>query len=469
MLQKILSWPGSTYFRTVVLFRLRYKNDLMKKLSGYLLTAFLALAGNSGVAQTITTFAGNGTYSFSGDGGPATLASLGRPVDVYVAASGSVYIVDQWNNRVRLVNSSGTISTIAGNGTTAWASEGVAATTVGIDHPRAICADASGNLYVADEGNERIRKITPGGLIYNAAGNGTSAYSGDGGPATSASIYGALGVCTDAGGNLYIGDSRNYVVRKVTPAGIISTFAGNGVAGSGGDGGPATAAQFTSPSGLCFDAAGNLYVADYWRVRKITPAGIITTFAGNGTLGYSGDGGPATAAAINNIVGICLDATGNLYIADQGNNVVRKVTTAGIISTYAGTGTAGFSGDGGPAAAARLNEPTGVRMDGSNNLYIADYSNQRIRKVFAYNVAVGNTGATNVAVNVYPNPASTTIFVDCGQPINAQISGLDGRILLTQDNVEKVDISHLTPGNYLLHILDPATGANLYNKVITRE
>jgi hypothetical protein len=444
------------------------QNCFMNKLPGYLLAAFIAFAGTHASAQIITTIAGNGAFSFSGDGGPATAAALSGPHDIF-PTPGGLYIADQWNNRIRFVNSVGTISTIAGNGTTAWAGEGIPATTAGLSFPRGVCTDAAGNVLIADEGNERIRKVTPGGLIYNYAGNGTGAYSGDGGPATSACIHDPMAVCTDAAGNLYIADEMNSVVRKVTPAGIISTFAGTGTAGHSGDGGPATSANFQSPMGLCFDAAGNMYVSDYWWIRKITPAGIVSTIAGNGTLGYTGDGGPATSASFDNAKGICVDAAGNVYFSDQNNHRVRKITPAGIISTYAGTGVFGFSGDGGAPGAAQLNMPTGLRMDVAGSIYIGDYGNNRVRKIWSATAAIGNTGAATVVVNAYPNPASSNITIECQQPVNAQIMSLDGRVLLKEDNTTKIDISSLATGNYLLVVFDPATGARLYNKVITRE
>ena len=285
----------------------------MKRFFVCILSVCFVFTAGLGHAQTITTIAGTGVWDFYGDGGPATAAALGFPIDVFVTPSGGLYIADEWNNRIRYISPAGVISTFAGDGTMAWASEGVPATTVGIFHPRAVCADAAGNVFIGDEGNERVRKVTPAGLIYNAAGNGSMAYSGDGGPATDASIYGPYGVCTDAAGNLYIGENSNYVVRKVNPGGIISTFAGNGTGGYGGDGGPATAANFIGAAGVCFDATGNMYVADFNKVRMISTAGIITTIAGTGTSGYSGDGGPATAAMVNEVFGICMDADGNLY------------------------------------------------------------------------------------------------------------------------------------------------------------
>ncbi len=206
--------------------------------------------------------------------------------------------------------------------------------------------------------------------------------SGDGGQATAAEIAGAYAVVCDAAGNLYIADN-NSCIRKVTTSGIISTVAGGAIAGFSGDGGDATAAELFDPTGVAIDATGNLYISDSFnsRIRKVNTLGIITTFAGNGTSGYSGDGGPATAAELMFTDEITFDAAGNLYIADYQGNRIRKVNTAGIISTVAGNGTAAYGGDGGQATAAQLNQPPGVAIDASGNLYIADNSNNRIRMV----------------------------------------------------------------------------------------
>ena len=208
-------------------------------------------------------------------------------------------------------------------------------------------------------------------------------FSGDGGPATAARLNMSLGgVALDSAGNLYIADLLNERIRKVSPVGTISTYAGNGGYGFWGDGGPGTAAQLR-PRGMALDPAGNLYIADFGnsRVRKVTPGGTISTYAGTGTPGFAGDGGPATAAQLSFPQGVALDSAGNLYIADSNNNRIRKVTPGGTISTYAGTGLQGFSGDGGPAIDAQLWFPVGVALDSAGNLYIADQENQRIRKV----------------------------------------------------------------------------------------
>jgi hypothetical protein len=230
-----------------------------------------------------------------------------------------------------------------------------------------------------------IRKVSTTGIITTIAGNGTQGFSGDGGPALSASLYRPNGVFVDSSNNIYIADTFNSCVRKINSAGIITTIAGNGTPGYSGDGGKATSALMRTPFAIDMDAAGNLYIADTFNdaIRKVTPAGIMTTVAGNGTPGYSGDGGKATSALLNNPYSVTVDKAGNIYIADLGNSVIRMINPAGIISTVAGNGTPGYSGDGSPATWAQLLGPQSVALDAAGNFYIADYTNNRIRKVGA--------------------------------------------------------------------------------------
>ena len=293
--------------------------------------------------------------------------------------AGNIYIGT--NRRVRKVDATGTIDAVAGNEELRFSGDGRLATDANLAFPADVAVDATGNLYISDAGNERVRKVSVDGIIATVAGSGVNEFSGDGGPAASASLARPTGVAVDAAGNLYISDSGNRRVRKVSVDGIISTVAGNGVAGFSGDGGPATSASLFGASAVAVDAVGNLYIADGNRIRKVSPVGIIATVAGNGLRGFSGDGGPAISAQLNSPRGVTVDAAGNLYIADTVNNRIRKVSADGTITTVAGNGVKGFSGDGGLATDANLNFPPGVAVDGGGNLYIADTQNRRIRKV----------------------------------------------------------------------------------------
>ena len=285
-----------------------------------------------------------------------------------------------------------TIRTIAGDGTGAFAGDGSAAASAQLFDPFGLFLDGSGNLYIADQLNSRIRKVDAAGIITTVAGNGITGYVGDGTAATSAQLNHPCGVALDKDGNIYIADTGNNVIRKVTTSGTISTIAGTSIAGYGGDydpnstadqNGDATIAWLSQPIGLAFDAAGNLYIADSLnsRIRKINTAGIITTLAGNGVYGSMGDGGPATSAALYNPQGIALDSAGNLYIADTSNGLVRKVDKDGIITTVAGNRALGYYGDGGPATSAMLNYPKSLALDADGNLFIVDSFNSRIRVV----------------------------------------------------------------------------------------
>lgn len=391
--------------------------------------------GTNGMA---TIVAGTGSASFSGDGGAATNAGLFSPIDVILDSAGNLLIADSSNNRIRKVDTNGVISTVAGNGTTPFSSQvgdNGAATNAGINTPEGICLDTNGNLFIADTLDQRIRKVATNGTITTVAGNGTAGFTSDGGQATSSELNNPTSVTMDSSNNLYIADSANNRIRKVSASGSISTVAGTGTAGYSGDSGAGTSAKINNPLGVAFDAtARNMFIVDEgnYRVRKMTN-NIITTVAGSGTNGYSGDGGLATNANLAFVQNVSVDKTGNLFIADAGNdlirkagtngnistvagrvlndgdfatnatlnfdygtvlapagnlyiadannNRIRKVDVNGIISTVAGNGIAAYSGDGGAATNASLNHPYSVAPDALGNLFIADRSNYRIRKV----------------------------------------------------------------------------------------
>jgi uncharacterized protein (TIGR03437 family) len=342
----------------------------------------------------------------SGDGGPATSAALNFPTDVAVDTAGNIYIADSNNNRVRKVAADGTISTFAGGGT-ADPGDGGPATAALLKRPVGLALDPAGNLYIAE--GVRIRKVTPAGIISTVIGGG-SFRTADGVPATTTLIT-PDSVAIDPAGNIYATDNSD-LIRKASPNGIISTVSGGFVSATG-DGGPANRAGLNAPSGMAFDASGNLYFADRGnaRIRKVDTAGIITTFAGTTRSGYAGDGGPATDALLGRntaalMQGVAFDRAGNLYFSDPVNNRVRMVNSAGIITTVAGSAVLapGNFGDGGPATAAVLNRPGGIFIDGSGNLYIADVSHNKIRKVTPGSTGTGGQirpaiSTTNGVVN----------------------------------------------------------------------
>ena len=441
-------------------------------------------------AGVITTVAGSGRFgSAGGDGGAAVAARLWEPSGVAVDGAGNLYIADRRNDRIRKVDAAGVITTVAGDGTEGFGGDGGPATAAQLDGPRGVALDGAGNLYIADTGNHRIRKVDAAGAISTVAGREL----GDGGAATGARLRSPAGVAVDGAGNLYIADPGNGRIRKVDAAGVISTVAqlrdpeGVAVDGAGnlyiadtdsdrirkvdaagvisrvagtwrpfgsiGDGGAATAARLDRPEGVAVDGAGNLYIADTFnhRIRKVDAAGVITTVAGSGEGGFGyggfgGDGGPAVDAQLSRPTGVAVDGAGNLYIADTYNYRIRKVDAAGVITTVAGTGRGGYGGDGGPAVAARLTWPRDVALDGAGNLYIADYWNHRIRKVDAAGVI------STVAGDGTEDGSGRGVYGGDGGPATAaQLSGPEGVALDGDGNLYIADT-----GNDLIRRLTPA-------------
>ena len=345
-----------------------------------LLTAAIIICSIS-YAQNITTIAGNHIPGYTGNGGPATAAELNNPADILMDSHGNLIVSEYQSHVIRKIDGSGIITTIAGTGAAGYSGDGGPATAATLNGPCGIAITHTGELYFCDYGNSVIRKIDTAGLITTIAGNGSLGYSGDGGPATAARLN-PTRIAVRSTGAYYIADYHNNCIRMVNTSGIISTVAGNGTVGYSGDGGPATAAQIYQATSVVVDQFGNLYICDQYNqcIRKVNTSGVISTIAGNGTLGYSGDGGPATAATFHYPSNVNVDFKGNIYISDAYNNAVRMVDPGGYISTIAGNGSAGYSGDGGPATAARLNEPWSVTF-GCQTLFIADALNNVVRKV----------------------------------------------------------------------------------------
>jgi sugar lactone lactonase YvrE len=384
----------------------------------------------------ITTVAGAGGHGgFSGDGGPATDAKLNRPTGLAIDGAGDLYIADEGNNRVRRVDPQGVITTVAGNGRSVGVTKHISVTKpqiairppglvarparrVRLSAPEDLTFDRKGNLYVSDYQGEEVLKITPDGLLRVFAGTGTAGYSGNGGPATKARLSGPAGLAVNSRGDLLIADHLNNVIRRVDPSGRITTLSAS------------LKAHLTKPIGLLFRGK-ELYVADPWhnRLLQINPSGAVhlivsgshptylslgprgnilmtdrdanrlyevvlhvgkqsalLPIAGTGSAGFTGDGGPATKAHLNVPYGVAMDRKGNIYVADSDNNRVQKISPSGVVTTFAGTGAAGFSGDDGPAAKATLYKPVGLAFDSAGNLYIADQGNGRIRRVDTHGI-----------------------------------------------------------------------------------
>ncbi len=366
--------PGASYR-----YRMRAFNDTESSAFSNEAAATTLGVSLTGTHWRIDTVAGRRVIDY----GPAIAAQLHFPTGVAVDSAGNLYIADLQANRVRRVDASGIITTVAGTGVGGYSGDNGPAVAAQLDFPTGVAVDSAGNLYIADLGNRCIRRVDARGMITTAAGTGVDGFSGDNGPAIQAQLSRTTGVALDNAGNLYIADFDNHRIRRVDARGMITTAAGTGVDGFSGDNGPAVSARLHGPSGVALDNAGNLYFADSYnhRIRRVDTSGTITTVAGTGVGGFSGDNGPAVSARLHGPSGVALDNAGNLYFADSYNHRIRRVGTSGTITTVIGTGVRGFSGDNGPAVQAQLNFPDGMVLDGAGNLYIADSDNHRIRRV----------------------------------------------------------------------------------------
>jgi sugar lactone lactonase YvrE len=423
----------------------------MKK---YLLSILITIIFDAS-AQNITTVAGVGSTGYNGDGIPATTAAIARIGGICTNSEGELFISDL-SSRLRKVNGAGVISTIAGLGTEGYAGDNIDASLAPIAAPNGIVFDDLGNLIFCDFNNSRIRKITPSGSITTIAGTGGQGYTGDGGQAILAQIGFPSFLARDAAGNLYFAVANHHRVRKIDTFGIITTIAGTGTSGYNGEGGAAYV-NFSFPQGIAIDNVGNIYIteANANRIRKINTLGMTTTIAGTGTAGYNGDHIQATTAKINLPVGLRIDAQGNLYFADASNNRIRKIDTNGVITTIVGTGSAIYNGDGIPAITATLNRPVDIAFDAAGSMYIADNDNFRIRKV-------GNVLPTDhfeIALNsitLFPNPTidgcTTLNFPESATEI--QVVDILGKVILKEKTMgrHRLEITHLDSGFYVVQV-----------------
>jgi sugar lactone lactonase YvrE len=440
------------------------------KWKNLLITMAAIGAGIAAHAQTplITTVAGS-TSGYSGDGGAATAAKLNYPVAVALADSGKLYIADKLNNCVRKVSPTGKIATVAGSATGGYSGDGGAATAALLNTPTGVVVDTAKNLYIADQGNNCIRKVSAAGIITTYAGNGTAGFAGDGGAATAAQFSSPAALAIDAAGNIFVADMGNNRIRKVSATGIITTVAGSSAMGGySGDGYAATIAQLNAPTGVAVTSGGRIYISDQGnnRIRMVSIVGIITTVAGNGTTGYSGDGGPALSAQLRYPAGVAATDSGYIYIAEGNNNAIRKVDLSGVITTIAGDGGSGLTGDGGAATAARLSAPNSLIVDSVGRIYVADAGNNRVRKIAkkAVNTGLEKTIIT-MGLSLYPNPnnGSFSISTTTGkvtEPVTVVIVNSAGAVVYKTSvlpsngflNAVITPNSQLKNGVYLLQI-----------------
>ncbi len=371
-----------------------------------LLPALLLLTALQLAAQsfTISTLAGNGHIAFTGNGGPASSARLIQPQYTAVDSTGNIYVSDSYYNQVFRIGLDGTITVFAGTGVGGYSGDGGKATSASLYMPLGLAFDSAGNLYIAESFNWRVRKVTPAGIITTFAGNGTAGFGGNGGPATQAALQNPEALVFDPAGNLYISQPYNNVVRKIDTSGNITIFAGTGATGYSGDGGPAIAAQLSYPTGLAIDPNGSIYFGDQnTRIRRVGPDGTISTFAGSNNTQALGDGGPAISASLVFPGGLAVTSDGSVYVSDSGHFLVRKITPDGTINTVAGGGP---SIQNGPALLTYLAAPYGLAVDAQGDIIIA----ARIgRQVFVLNPGGGITALAGTDPTIYqPNGAAAT-------------------------------------------------------------
>jgi len=419
-------------------------------------------------AQVIGTLAGDGIAGYTGDGGVVMRSEFDLPVGLAIDKVGNVYIADQVNNRVRKITLTGVISTVAGSGEKGYAGDNGPATAAQLSLPAGVAIDNIGNLYIADGGNYRIRKVDANGIIVTIAGKSTGRYNGDNWPATDAAIGFATGVALDGPGNIYITDVEHQRIRKISPDGIITRYAGSMHAGYSGDSGTAVKAELNIPWGITANKEGEVIIADEAnnRIRKISASGVITTIAGTGAPGYTGDGGMAIHATLDSPTQVIFDTAGNLFIADGANNCIRKVDANGIITTFAGTGKSGYTGDGGPATEAMLSDPAGMAWFG-NTLYFSDRKNNRVRYIKP--AETGSTEGTTtynqslpdkMFISATPSEGKFRIFIKTPlqDPVQFVVTNIAGKTIKEFSSATNTNVSLVindVPGVYIITATSP--------------
>lgn len=393
----------------------------------------------------ISPLAGTGLRGYGGDGGPAGRALLAAPRGLAADSQGNLFIADSFNHRIRKVDPAGRIATVAGTGEPGYGGDGGPGASAALRRPSGVALGAGGELLVADTGNNRIRSIDPTGTITTLAGSGAMGFGGAGGPATEAALTWPRSIAADAKGNVYVADSRHFRVRRIDSQGIIRTVAGTGQPGRGGDGGPATAAKLGWLGGLALDADGNLYVADRSNlcVYRIDAAGVIRTVAGDRRREPASVDLVGGEAVLDAPEGLAVDLVGNVYLADRSGHRVRRVSPDGTVSTIAGTGSPGYGGDGGPASDALLCRPCDVAVDLAGSLFIADSLNDRIRKVDRLGRITTAAGSGRWGHGMDGDPATDTLLdtperVMAGLKGDFYLSGNDGSRDTSNSRVYKV-------------------------------